>query len=131
MKDDDIINITGLDGEQPTPEDVARAMEETARVKDHEMSCPELDCSGRIEASCQIWFNLSAEGVPYVHGIGWFEGGTITCSLGGDAHVPMTLERQVWETLSQLCASLEKKLGSQTQEDLLPGGDVIWSDDKD
>jgi hypothetical protein len=117
------------EGKAPTVEELMQAISEGARAKPHEMDCPVIDCSGRIEAGCSIWFNISAEGLPYVHGIGWFEGGKFFCSEGGAEHVPFEYERRLWATVSEFCASLEKQLGSQTQEDELPGGQVIWGNE--
>ena len=107
-------------GTPATSLDLLVALHQTGRARDHEMTCPRTGCDGRVEAGCGIWFTLGSDGFPHLHGIGWFEGGTVTCSLDGRGHIPRGLRRQIDATLSRYCAQLETELGANCPEARLP-----------
>lgn len=115
--------IRKSDGTPATPEEFSFALYEVGKAKDWQLDCPQVDCDGRIEASCGIHWNFAAGLVPMptLHSITWAEGGGIICSQGGPEHIPPQLERTLWETMRQAAAALERQLGASSCDDDSPG----------
>lgn len=120
IEDDDELEVTKPDGQTASPSEILRAIEEVARAKDHEMSCPVLDCSGKIEAQAKFWMGITPDGRPFLDAIGWMETGYLDCSIGGRDHVPDSLTEQLDATLLAYCANAENMLGASKGEDAMP-----------
>jgi hypothetical protein len=116
----DDFEIRKADGTTPTGEELARALMEAGNAKEHEMSCPKIDCSGKVEARAPFWLGVTPEGMPFLDAIGWRESGVIACSHGGEEHIPASLRDQLDDTLMAYCSAAETKLGAAKGEDVLP-----------